>query len=341
MSFSGHTGVGKTSAFNHLFQTSLPICTKTSATRRVDVYSAVAKGKRLAFNAVDTPGLEDTSGIYQDACNMHALQNFRKESVGIGKHPNIILLSVKSTDNRDEGPQSAFVRNIRTLESLKLIDREERNVVIVVTHACAIPLGDWHTKTREIMKKYRSIILDELEIDVPVVFIENEFDACGLEKDDQNTGTFLPDRQVQPRNLFEAMLKLLKENGDDAAVKSLKTMLNMRLEVRFQKTKSILAKIVDTRNSDNFHLNNNERLCLGMLQGEAEAHKLAQDYFEQVRLVIKVFLDGLILPSSTKDQILLRSRLHISKINHTSVNAIAIILRSMMLPYRSKFFQIL
>ena len=235
---------------------------------------------------MDTPGLEDTSGIYQDACNMHALQKFRKESVGIGKIPNIILLTVKSTDNRDKGPQSAFVKNIRTLESLKLIDRDKRNIVIVVTHACAIPPGDWQTKTREIIKKYRSIILEELEIDVPVVFVENKFEGYELGKDDLKTGTFLPDRQVQPRNLFEALLKLLNENGDDAAVRSLKAMLNMRLEVRFQKTKSILAKIVDTRNSDDFHLNNDERLCLGMLQGQAEAHKLAQDHFEQVGLVI-------------------------------------------------------
>ena len=286
MSFSGHTGVGKTSTFNHLFDTSLPVSTETSATRNVDVYSAVARGKRLPFNAVDTPGLEDTSGIYQDACNMHVLQKFRKESVGIGKIPNIILLTVKSTDNRDKGPQSAFVKNIRTLESLKLIDREKRNIVIVVTHACAIPPGDWHTKTREIMKKYRSIIWDELETDVPVIFIENKFDGYELEKNDQKTGTFLPDRQVQPLNLFQALLKLLNENGDDAAARSLKAMLNMRLEVRFEKTKSIPAKILDKSNSDNFNLNNDEQLCLRMLQGNSEAHQLAQEQFEQVRNVV-------------------------------------------------------
>ena len=286
MSFSGHTGAGKTSTFNHLFHTSLPVSTETSATRSVDVYSAVARGKRLVFNAVDTPGLEDTSGIYQDACNMHALQKFRKESVGIGKIPNIILLTVKSTDNRDNGPQSAFVKNIRTLESLKLIDREKRNIVIVVTHACAIPPGDWNPKTQEIMKKYRSLIWDELEIDVPVIFIENKFDGYELEKDDQKTGTFLPDRQVQPLNLFQALLKLLNENGDDAAARSFKAMLNVRLEVRFQMTKSIPAKILDKTNSDNFNLNNGEKLCLGMLQGNSEAHRLAQEQFEQVRNVV-------------------------------------------------------
>ena len=278
--------MGKTSTFNHLFHTNLRVSNETSVTRSVDVYSAKTENKTLKFNVVDTPGLEDTSGLYQDACNMHALQTFRKNSIGSAKLPNIIVMCVKSTDNRDRGPQSAFVRNIRTLESLKLIDQQKPNVVIVVTHACAIAPGDWNTKTQEIIKKYQEIMFEILKINVPVVFIENNFDGFKLEKDGRRTGTLLPDKTVQPSNLFNVLLKLLKENGDKVASRSLEALMHFGLEVSFRQNSSIRAKILETENLDESCLNYDEQLCLSMLQGNSEAHKLAQDQFKQVRLLI-------------------------------------------------------
>ena len=200
---SGETGAGKTSTANHLMGTNLETSDKVSTTTHVISFSRTSECTQLGFgnlkmNLVDTPGLNDTHGIEQDACNMHALKMFCDRRVRVdGKKmfPNIILLCVPSTENRVLGEESKFAKNLRTLKSMGVIDTERPNIVVVVTHACSLPhknVKTWTDKKSKIQNMFKEVFKQVISKNVPVVFMENEYSDQELERDGVK-GTLLPD----------------------------------------------------------------------------------------------------------------------------------------------------
>ena len=89
---SGETGTGKSSTINHLLNSNvMPVSDSKSETRSVTEYTSTSTStdriledgrqilfsvSNLRFSLIDTPGLNDTAGENQDACNLWAIKKF-------------------------------------------------------------------------------------------------------------------------------------------------------------------------------------------------------------------------------------------------------------------------
>ena len=291
--FSGESGSGKTSTLNHLLGVEIPTSEHSnfgSDTTSVNAYTSEHKCEELQVNRllltiVDTPGLNDTRGLDQDACNMYAVKKFCKENIQFDetiRYPNVIILCVKATDNRIADKQSSFVKSLRALNSLHVIDTEKPNVVIVVTHACALPHKDvqcFIDKKDKINAIYQEVVQTTLKIDVPVVFIENNYKEQQL-KPFGTQETFLPDNEIQPRNLFEAIIENVHKNEDEIALMTLREAYRAGSNTTFYPGNSVAAKIVT---SENKNLGEEEEKCKQLLLQNSEVYESLKNQHEQVR----------------------------------------------------------
>ena len=193
-----------------------------SGTRAVTEYVSLLEMPHLAVKdlpiaMVDTPGMCDTEGLDQDAKNVFAIQKYLNMHLGPGKVPNLILLLIRSTENRLLGSESRFKKQVACLKQLKVTDHRKSNIVVVVTHACmqitAQATDDWEAKfTQKIstaLSRYGGIE------GTPVVFIENNHKKYGLNFDESTGASCLPNGKIQPRYIFDQMLSTLKDAGDD------------------------------------------------------------------------------------------------------------------------------
>ncbi len=215
----GESGVGKSSTVNHLLNREVAAMSdRESETRSTTEHILKGSDTQLAatdmsLSVVDAPGFNDTDGLEQDARNLMSIEGFYKKHPSLmGKaYPNIILVAILSTDTRFQGKQSRFMKCLRAIQRLKLVDRMNPNVVVVITRACAI--ANKHMKEKKVLLK--EVISKTLHVNAPVICLENAPTDHGLEQIGDYTR--LPDGSLQPKNLFEAMIQVAKEAGDEFA----------------------------------------------------------------------------------------------------------------------------
>ena len=225
----GPSGVGKSQTVNHLFNINRKSDMKEYATTSrhksqtecvteylIKASSDECEVKDLMLGIVDSPGINDTGGTKQDACNFYAIKKFYSHHPNMKGDcfPNLIFVLITAGDKRVSGPNSALSKTLNLLKSLKLIDKAHPNVVGIITHATI--LGAKKAKfIREffyLSAIFKSAIFENLGIRAPVVAIENDFEGEELEVD--NDWTILADGTRQPLNLFNRCIDLLRKSGD-------------------------------------------------------------------------------------------------------------------------------
>ena len=274
----------------HLLDLDFPVSGKASDTTSVNAYTTATKCAErsvgdLKLTLVDTPGMNDTRGLNQDACNFHAIKTFCRENIQIDDKimfPNIVLLCVPSTDKRIDGPESTFTKNLRTLKSLQVIDTDRPNLVIAVTHACALPnkkKSKWEEKKKSITENYQNIVRVSLGFEVPVVFLENEYEEEELKEDAEKRGTFLPDGEIQPVNLFKTLTEKARENEDEIALMVLREAYRDGAKGKLSANRSTPATVAEP---DGSNLNEEEKTCKELLLSSSAIHQELQKTNEQV-----------------------------------------------------------
>ena len=223
----GATGVGKSCTRNFLFNldsynTMSNVRSYTREVSELVIYSSdqAFAAHKIKVGIVDSPGLCDTEGSEQDACNAYAIRRFYENVAhqnNVKKvYPNLIFIAIRSTDWRISGPSSTLARSLKVLKQLDLVDVEKPNVIGVITHANSFSRNKkkWLNLFEEKKKCFSEIILRYLHLEPEIVAVENFPEDEELEKEEGGYGYFLPDGTQQPRNLFSACSKLLFENGD-------------------------------------------------------------------------------------------------------------------------------
>ena len=224
----GNSGVGKSSTINHFLDTKGKTAFaqthhSKSETRATEEFVMLGDEPRyqvsdLRLGVVDTPGFNDTDGSYQDACNLTSIKDFFETHPSLsGYYPNLILLVVKASDNRIEGENSNLGKSLRCIKQLGLVDPKHPNVVAVLSHACHVPykrVAKWTEKLEVVKANVKEIIFKALSVTAPVVLLENCHGEDDHDLEISGDYTVLPNGVLQPKNLYEACAKVLKENED-------------------------------------------------------------------------------------------------------------------------------
>ena len=224
----GSSGVGKSTTLKYLFDSDIiPTSRDKSSTRKVTEYSysinSSELGNELKIGFIDTPGLGDTNGL--DPENLANISHFidshkeLKEEI----YPSIVLVFVSALDNRIFGINSSFSKSLYILSKLGVVDDIYPNTVIVVTHAMHLK-ENYIEESKRIKKNCKTLARAHFCIEVPVVFIEN-LDK-GKEMAQEGHWRILPDGTRQPLNLFEAMIHLMKQSGDEVGVEAVRLCFN-------------------------------------------------------------------------------------------------------------------
>ena len=224
----GVTGAGKSSTLNHFLDMKEgdPVALTNDAepeTRETSEYVLGVDDPdsdvcELTISIVDTPGLNDTEGENQDACNVLSIQSFFKTHPSFRDkqiYPNLVFLVVKATDDRVKGPKSNLTKCLRGIKLLNVVDKNHPNLVVVVTACCSSPYGKpdkWMEKMKKKKSDILTVVFEVLGVHAPVVLLENEYEDYGLQRD--GDFTLLPNKERQPKNLYEACLKLLDKSKD-------------------------------------------------------------------------------------------------------------------------------
>ena len=83
-----------------------------------------------------------------------------------------------------------------------MVDHRRPNVVAVLSYCCSVPcvkVEVWKEKIENKKKVVQDVIYNSLKVNAPVIVVENDFEAHGLEKDGDFTK--LPNGELQPKNL--------------------------------------------------------------------------------------------------------------------------------------------
>ena len=235
----GSSGGGKSSTINHMFNIGWKEVqfTKTSSTksetRITSEFLAFADDpdlevKNLVLGIVDTPGLNDTDGVKQDACNFYSIKKFYEAHPKVpGRFPNLIFVVVPATDTKEN---SNLSKSLRCLNELRLVDHRRPNVVAVLSFCCSISckkVEAWGKKMENKKKVVQEVIFDVLKVYAPVVVLGNDFEGYGLEKD--GGFTKLPNGELQPKNLYDACQNVLSKNKDNLGLITLNAcFLNLK-----------------------------------------------------------------------------------------------------------------
>ena len=172
----------------------------------------------IKLGITDSPGSDDTAGQSQDACNMYAIKKFYETHPsfkGRKVYPNLVFLMIAASDERFAGCSSNLVKAMKSLGKLDLVDSEKPNLVGVITKASHLDRNkeDWIKSFNEKKKKFQDIIYKTFNFGADVVAIENFPARFNLKK--KGYGFLLPDEEtMQPKNMFDACTKLLRNNGD-------------------------------------------------------------------------------------------------------------------------------
>ena len=228
----GSSGVGKSSTVNHLLGIELAKTnesqSETRSTQEFTIHGSDPKYEveELPLGLVDTPGFCDTDGSRQDACNLLSTQKFFRTHPKLsGCYPNLIFVVVKATDNRIMGENSELGKSLRCIKLLGLVDPDKPNIVAILTHACGVRKKsnkEWSEELEKRKSRVRQIIFNDLKVFAPVVMLENAYDDCGLKV--RGDYTRLPNKELQPKNLYTACAKVLKGNNDSLGLITLNSV---------------------------------------------------------------------------------------------------------------------
>ena len=239
----GRSGVGKSSTINHLLGINDEIAigndflSETRSTQEVVVYGSEPRYEveELPLGVVDTPGFGDIGGPYQDACNFFSVHKFFRTHPKLkGCYPNLIFLFVKANDNRLRGKISEFVKSLRCIKLLNLVDLINPNVVAVITYACGVPYANvdkWSKKMETIKSTVKTIIFEALKVIAPVVLLENQYGPDCYDLHVCGDFTRLPNGVLQPKNLYKACVDVLKINEDHLGLITLNSIFALSTKV--------------------------------------------------------------------------------------------------------------
>ena len=253
----GSSGVGKSSTINHLLDTGEgdPVAmisdqeSKTNATTEylLTVDEPDYEVRDLSMSIIDTPGLNDTAGVDQDACNFASMKEFLQTHPNIDKkiYPNLVFLVVSAMDKRIAGVNSNLVKTLRGIKYLEVVDKNHPNLVVILTFCCSVPRSNVHKWKEKIEKKKQDIstvVFKVLAVRAPVIPMENAYgdDDHDLEKD--GDFTVLPNDERQPKNLYEACLLLLEENRDHFGLVVLNSVFQRAKKYKPKKGHEVKAK---------------------------------------------------------------------------------------------------
>ena len=224
----GVSGAGKSSTINHLLDTGEgdPVAITSdneSQTKETSEYVLTVdepdyEVSGLTMSIIDTPGLNDTDGKNQDACNFLSIQTFFRTHPNLSDkqiYPNLVFLVVKATDARIQGANSSLAKNLRGIKLLDVVDKNHPNLVVVIAWCCSLPhvnVQKWKEKMQKKKEDILTVVFQVLGVHAPVVLLENEYDDHDLPRD--GDFTLLPNNEKQPKNLYEACLSLLERNQD-------------------------------------------------------------------------------------------------------------------------------
>ena len=232
----GVSGTGASATLNHLFEVSIPTSDSKSETTKVSEYvtdltSDHWKATNLKVSFTNLPGFSDTMGSDKDVINLAAIEEF------IGKHnhlgsklykcyPNIVLVTMNATEYRIQGENSNFNLMLKLLKQLDVVDVRRPNILIVLTHVMSLPTGAFSERIKEMSDIVQEIIQANFNIQAKIVYVENNAVDYGLPA--QGDWTVLPDGTKQPHNVFEAMIQLMKDSGDEIGVETIRLFFGVR-----------------------------------------------------------------------------------------------------------------
>lgn len=237
----GRSGTGKSTTINQLFDDP-SLCESSSSqseTSEVTIYTKKlqirTKDETLKIGAeisfVDVPGYSDTTLEKEDA-NFKKILEFRSTSVALkdrkfssfgsylGRdkvYPNLVLLTVKASDNRLDGQDSMFRNSLKLLQMQELVDVKLNNLIVVTTHACEMAVNPkiYTSTKRERTELIQKIVAEVFKIDkVPIVFVENKPVSYDLFKKEGSDFYSLPDKELSHANLITEMRNVFRRNGD-------------------------------------------------------------------------------------------------------------------------------
>ena len=259
-----------------------------SMTRSVTEYTAsvcieelYTVGIKLAL--VDTPGFNDTKGLKQDAFNLATISKFcgqRNEA-----YPNCILFCIKADDNRLGGANSQFMRNLKLLNHIGVIDSERPNLIVVITHACSVGfanVGKWEESLRKKTEKIQEILESCIKFRPKVICLENDPESHGLKVDE--TLSKLPNGTLQPFNLFSAIMDMMEQNGDELGLATVREFYRRSdNQLTFEEGESFYATDASAPESK---LDKLEKLCAEILLATSGVNELLEEISRTVCILI-------------------------------------------------------
>ena len=231
----GISGAGKSATLNHLFDSDLILtsdnisCTD-SVTEWVSTFASEHwKVFNLEVGFIDVPGWGDSLG--KDAANLSLIQHFLAIHPILGSdirkfYPNIVLLVFNSNDNRMFGDESRAQKMLQSVSKLNIVDKEHPNVVIVLTHVCSHPRSEFVDILRKLGNRYQQLSYSYLGVSPPVVWLENS--SLGYELEKKGDWTLLYDGTAQPVNLYNAIIKLMEDTGDEIGKEAIRLYFKNR-----------------------------------------------------------------------------------------------------------------
>lgn len=219
----GLTGSGKSSTINYLFGKNLATVNKFSSEQRsteeyfVKMTSEEWRVKELRLSFIDTPGFCDDDGLEQEAKNMATILHFKKNHKFLqGNFPNLVFLVIDSTDNRITGKRSRLAKLLYGIKKLKVIDKKNSNLVIVLTHVAGLGTEDtelWKQEVLELKTQILCLVSGHLGIRPSIVVQENKPNKFGLKENGE--WHVLPNGENQPMELFLVCKKILNSAHDE------------------------------------------------------------------------------------------------------------------------------
>ena len=252
----GVTGTGASATLNHLFNYEIiPTSDSKSQTTSVTEYVSTLrsdewKADNLRICFIDPPGFGDTKGDHKDIMNLATIEEFISKQRHLGTkfykcYPNIVLITVNANDYRMQGEHSQFNIMLNALRHFELVDTRKPNLVIAMTHVMSIPKSNFTKRVQEQSDCIQKMIQETFGIEASIVYVENSADAYALEKD--GDWTVLADGTRQPLNLFEAMIKVMKKNGDEVGVEATRLFFP---DNRVKEPKEGMVMNVETANEE-------------------------------------------------------------------------------------------